>query len=226
MSPHDATINVINHWTSHLDQNDFINEVRGRTPAQPIDQGKFNQAKKKIIKNAYKKIHDFINANQKVFNFSDADLIEKLADRVNSVGLYFNCPDSNVQKIYDLADQLHRKAIQTKVNEEIGAKMPEPVKKLILDYAKPTSEEYIEVLSPYIDLANGKIPYDQELTDFIIEILNNVTLLNNEKANALIEAYAGVAKNNPILQYKYISFIHSLAKEYTLLDYRPSLARC
>lgn len=175
---------TINRWTSHIDQCDFINEVMGEVLEPPIDQMADRESK---VKEAYKKIHKLIKENQEVLINIDAKLIEKLADRVNSVGLYLNYPDPQLKEIYDLADKVRLYADKVRLQQ-----MPRDIKNVIFDYAITTPESILKELLP--NFTNDK-PITAYSRQFLMIIQEFIFQGKGERAAIVLREYCNAVRD-------------------------------
>lgn len=115
MSPRETII----FWIAHIDQDRFLENVRG----QELPKNK--SLIRKFTNVAYEKIHFFMDKNKTSLEPIDSDAIERLGERVTSVGLYRNHHDPKVKELFDLADRL-KLNIQLLEEESKNEQRPRP----------------------------------------------------------------------------------------------------
>lgn len=96
----------IDNWVRKIDQCKFIDAVYGETLKPPIDDDKDTRRVEARIMKAYEKIHKYVDENTNRLTPNDARCIEKLAERIASVGLYMDCNDPKLEDLISLAARL------------------------------------------------------------------------------------------------------------------------
>lgn len=108
-------------WVNYGDNYQFIDNVNG--DLEEVKEGRL-QALDSISDNsgsternaritrAYETIHKYIAENIKKLDSSDAELIDKLAARIMTVGFSLKCTDSQLSHLYKISEKLTKKKSQ------------------------------------------------------------------------------------------------------------------